>query len=46
MRVLEALGEKTKARTVPPHDLDPVGSFRSENIEGAVERIGPGIPNQ
>jgi hypothetical protein len=46
MRVLEALGKQTKTRTVPPDDRDPVGSFRPENIEITVERIGASVPNQ
>ena len=46
MRALKALGEKTKTRTVPPNNLYSIGSFRPENIQRAVERIGPGVPNQ
>ncbi len=46
MRAFETLREKTKTRTVPPNNLYSIGSFRPENIQRAVKRIGPGVSNQ
>ena len=46
MRALKALREQTKTRTVPPNNFYSIGSFRPENIQRAVERIGSGVADQ
>lgn len=46
LRFLQPLGVKANTRAIPPYDLDPVRSFRPEDIESSVERITARIAHQ
>nr|WP_286084372.1 hypothetical protein [Agrobacterium sp. FDAARGOS_525] len=46
LRFLKPLGVKTNTGAIPLYDLDPVCSFRPEDIESSVERITVSIAHQ
>jgi hypothetical protein len=46
MRVLKTLGEQTQSGPIEPNDFDPVRSFRSEDVQRAVEWIGARVAHQ